>query len=103
MRFETSVLTLQVCSYDCRKPGFFRGKGARNWACHCDICNAGWLLPERIGSRVMLVFSTVRVAGASRCLASDLCFAGRLAREKAQAPRYGTLWWWPEIVIGGES
>ena len=102
MRFETDVLTLKGCSCGCEEPGFFRGKGARNWACHDEISDAGWLLPESLGSRITLVFSTVRVAGASRCLSEDLCFAGKYARNREVSPDclWGTLWWWPMLVTG---
>lgn len=98
MRFETAVLTLKACSCGCGKPGRYEGDGTGNHFCRTGILDNGWLLPERIGSRVMLVFSTARVAGTSRCVASDLYFAGKLAREKVQAPRHGPLWWWPMIV-----
>ena len=102
MRFETDVLTLVACICGCGGPGYYRGNGARNWACHNGICDRGWILPKGIGSRITLVFSTVRVTGASRCLAEDLRFAGKYASNREVDPdcQWGTLWWWPCIVTG---
>ena len=103
MRFETDVLTLKGCPCGCSGPVGYGGRGANNYACDDDIRDAGWLLPEEAGSRIVLVFSTTRVAGASRCLTSDLRSAGLRAMERDGTVFYQPLWWWPEIVTGGAS
>jgi hypothetical protein len=100
MRFETDVLTL--CELSRYGKRFFRAtpNDIYNKACYGELRKRGWVLPEKVGTQITLVFSTVWVAGASRCLVTDLSFAGKRALERSKAPRRGTLWWWPLLVTG---
>lgn len=101
MRFETSILTLgEPVHYGLR---FFRAAPhhPNDKACLGEIQRRGWLIPNRTGTRIVLVFSTTRVVGASRCLTSDLVYAGARAMERDGTVYYQPLWWWPEIVTGG--
>ena len=99
MRFETDVLTLT-------SPGEYRGPHRTHWftntACRSGITKRGWKLPDSIGSRVVLVFSTERVAGASTVRGYELYYAARVACRKSQPDIKwdAHLWWWPEIVEG---
>lgn len=103
MRFETDVLTLSACSCGCSGwPYRYEADGpcGHNHACRDAIVCRGWLLPHKIGFRIVLVFSTTHVRGASRCLGTDLAYAGLQAMKKVGLERSGTLWWWPCIVTG---
>ena len=101
MRFETDVLAYtelwgEFVGSDCEH---------KNWACRTDIVARGWNLPRRNGSRIVLVFSTTPVRGASRCNVYNLRRAGRVAIYRAASVEermtFNRLWWWPEIVTGG--
>ena len=101
MRFETDVLTLDPKPLATRR--FFRETPAdiSNKACIEEIREHGWVIPGRTGARIVLVFSTDPVRGASRCRGTDLVFAGAMAMREAGAYHYhGFLWWWPCIVTG---
>lgn len=107
MRFETDVLTLRedifghVSQYECaERPienGFF------NSACRDSIVAAGWVLPRARGSKIVLVFSTTSVRGASRTFKWQLQRAGRVALRRRPGllslwNESEDLWWWPEVV-----
>lgn len=116
MRFETDVLTYQP-EYE-----EFAGRQTRDYltsnvACREDL-NADWIIPRR--GKLVLVFSTLPVVGATKCLAGSLRRAGRIALQKAASEYchglagewrlpggsllhgYEPLWWWPEIVTEGK-
>ena len=101
MRFETDVLTLAPKSdSDLAHYSGDMKPQKKNFACRDELLDAGWLLPGRQGARVVLVFSTTRVPGASTCMGFRLAFAGSIARNKAGLNHIGRLWWWPETVTG---
>ena len=106
MRFETDILTLgedffgRLKLYQCEHPpreGLFS-----NSACRDSILGAGWVLPRARGSRIVLVFSTTRVRGASKAYRWQLARAGRIAMRRhtfiTNERTDDQLWWWPEIV-----
>ena len=99
MRFETDVLTLthEEGCLDC-----YEGTKhpLTNFACRDEITQLGWILPRKEGSRVVLVFSTTHVEGASTCSGYRLAFAGGCAAVKAGVGTNRKLWWWPMIVTG---
>ena len=106
MRFETDVLTYRECESGCCKS--YDGSKSRdfNFACRDEIVNAGWEMPQIIGSRIVLVFSTTYVADVSQCQVNDLIYAGSRALDAIdpalRPAQYTVLSWWPEIVTGGE-
>lgn len=104
MRFETEVLTLEdFCGYGCCNTFVSQDSDEPdNDACWDEIAGSGWIVPDSYDSRIVLVFSTTRVTGASRCHGHYLSFAGKIAMKKAGLNHLSLLWWWPEIVTGGE-
>ena len=102
MRFETDVLTFDACEQGCCRDYCGAGEEGDNFACQDDILSAGWILPSK-ASCIVLVFSTMPIAGASTCWASRLHYAGRVAMEKSGLNHTGRLWWWPMIVTEAPS
>ena len=110
MRFETDVLRLEPRSngkmvFAARESLWH---GYYNSACREAICEAGWLLPARVGTRIIIVFSTTIVSGASLTRYGRLSRAGSVGFQKlcwdtrhdANLSGGTMLWWWPEIVNG---
>lgn len=102
MRFETDVLTLEdSCGHGCCDEFAAQDDSeVDNTACLDEMVDTGWIVPDSYGSRIVLVFSTTRVAGASVCRGQRLSYAGKIAMRKAGLTHQGRLWWWPLIVTG---
>lgn len=107
MRFETDVLTLgedffgRLNLYQCEH--LPREDLFSNSACRDSVLSAGWVLPRKRGSRIVLVFSTTRVQGASEVQMWQLQRAGRIARNRllrgSLNPHFDdSIWWWPELI-----
>ena len=113
MRWNTDVLTLERSRYG-PGPLIFVASGEPTWhgyynsACRDKICQDGWVLPKKLGTRIQLVFSTTIVSGASWTYYGRLSRAGCVGfqklcgdtRETADLAWNTKIWWWPEIVTG---